>query len=224
MGLIERFRLILINPAKAFWDIVHKPSGKGGGIIFLWNILIYGLVGVALTGKLNFTYSPSLALVALIGFANYLIFMVYGVIYFGMMWMFIIFAHTIGARFMLNVSPKMGKQTGVMYWAFFPSIFSTAIYVLIIAIGIVPVDIPSPSYNLATQLPNFLWNNRVTFMVADIFQIAFYFGYLSILLTFAYRELYNASTLKAFISTVITGIACAVIFIYTRSTFPIGVL
>ncbi len=47
-SFLTKFYLLIINPAKAFWDINHKRDSAPGFFIILFNSLIYGLFGLSL--------------------------------------------------------------------------------------------------------------------------------------------------------------------------------
>ena len=244
LGFGTRLKLVLTNPGKVMWDLTHKPSAGGGTFIFFMNCLIFGLVGLVLFAKMDTTnlklgldpYSNFPGYQTLHAFSIYLLFVLNGIIFFGMLYLFIIIAQTIGAKYVLNIIPKWKKQGNVLTWAFFPSIIATGVYVAILAIGL-PISDPLPPIDILGDFTMYdpLANESVyqslftsgqaliTWQIAEVVQISFYFGYLSLLLAIGYREYYDKSTTKALVSTLLTGGICAVIYVFTRSVFPIPI-
>jgi hypothetical protein len=235
MGMWERFKCIIMDPPRAAWDIVHKPTQGGGAFVFFMNSFLYGLVGVVLFDKLDLSAtSLSPDYISLAGLGIYLSFVVIGIIYTAILWGLILLAQTIAQKYVANVIPKWDKQGPVLTWMFFPSLLATGLYVVILAIGLPRVTLTAAEVsgslysNLITAIGSLFINSGTgsvlaTWAVADSITIAFYFGYLSVLLAIAYREFYDVSTLRSLVATVIAGIICAVIFVYTRSTFMAGV-
>jgi hypothetical protein len=223
MKMMERFKLVLINPSKAVWDITHRPSGNAFGFLFFMNSLLFGLVGVVFVGKINLPpgYNQPMD-TALFYLGAYVTFVVIGMIYFLFLWLLLVLAHTYGAKFGLNIITKGKKLGGVIYWMFLPSIFATGLYVAILAIGLPIVTVKNVS--AITDAVILLFNRGTSvFIAADIVQIVVYFGYMSILFSFVFRELFDKSTQNSLITSVITGLVCMGIFIMTRSTLAIGI-
>lgn len=223
MKMMERFKLVLINPSKAVWDITHRPSASAFGFLFFMNALLFGLVGVVFVGKINLP--PGLnqpGYIALFSLGAYASFVVIGMIYFLFFWLLLVMAHTYGAKYGLNIITKGKKLGGVIYWMFLPSIFATGLYVAILAIGLPTVN--ADTVPDITGAIIFLFNSSISvFVAADIVQIVFYFGYMSILFSFVFRELFDKSTQKSLITSIITGLVCMGIFIMTRSTLAFGI-
>nr|MDO8117744.1 hypothetical protein [Candidatus Sigynarchaeota archaeon] len=241
----ERFRYILTDPPRAFWDIVHKPTVNGVVFTFFMNALIFGLTGIILLAKLNLqnvTYggnpytSEYMLTFVLNGLGLYIGFVLIGIFYFGIMWMLIIMSHTITTQLIANILPKWRTQSNVLLWAFFPSIFATIASMVVILVGLpmvtlIPLELATPGappVNIVEQIDSlffFLYSDRarIPWMISDIIQIGVYCGYSAILMTIAYRELYEKSTTRVLASIIISSLICAAIFIYTRSSFPIGI-
>jgi len=244
MPMFERFKWILLDPSKAIWDVVHKPTGDGGIFTFFMNVLLFGLVGVVLFNKLDmsqvlvgFGGTPPVPLhytdlpltMALHGLGMYVMFVVIGMLYFGILWGFLSIAHGISSKYTLNIVPKWREQSAVMAWPFFPSLFATGLYVAVLAIGLPTRSLGAIDMTGTNALPPeaiaaigelfFSARSLSAWIVADVVQIAFYFGYLSILIAIAYRELYDKSTTKALISAIIVGIIGAFVYVLTRSSF-----
>ncbi len=231
MKFWERVKWLIIRPSRAFWDIVHKPNDDGGAFAFFTNIFLFGLVGVILFNKAGGAglYSGSIPnsgfLLFMHGLAMYLMFVVIGLIYFVILWGFITVAHTIAAKYALNITIRWPDQQRVMYWAFVPAILCTGVYVAVLAIGLpqlpqlAPVPLPGsldPNILIAAASQLFV---SPAWIVADVVQILFYFGYLTIVLAIAFREYYDKSTTRELITAVTTGVICAVVFVLTRSSF-----
>lgn len=238
MTMVERFKWIILNPSKAMWDIVHKPKGGGGVFLFFMNALLFGLVGVVLYNKLDFSgltiysipYSSLVQYQWLAGLAMYFAFVVYGIVYFLILWGFLLLTHTIAAKYVLNITPKYKQQLGVMNWAFFPALLITGIYIFVLELGLPTVNIGTMNLSSLTSIASTvyseIWNklfisSSPVWIAADIVQIVYYFGYLSLLLAIAFREMYDKSTTKALISAIISSVICATIFVLTRSSFSI---
>ncbi len=223
MKFWARVKWMLIRPSHAMWDIVHKPSDDGGAFALFGNILLFGLVGVVLFNKAGgqALYSTSIPLLLMHGLAMYAMFAALGFIYFVMLWGLIIIAQTIAAKYALNVAPRWGPQLRVMYWTFVPAFFCTGVYVAIIAIGLPQITGATDLAGVVAAAGNLFFTARSlpVWIAADVVQIAFYFGYMSILLAIAYREYYDKSTTRALVSTIITSVIGAVVFVLTRSTF-----
>jgi hypothetical protein len=224
MKFWARVKWMLIRPSYAIWDIVHKPSDQGGAFAFFANILLFGLVGVVLFNKAGGAglYPAMSPLIFLHGLAMYAMFVVIGLVYFIILWGFIILAHSIAAKYALNIQPRWTAQQRVMYWTFVPALFCTGLYVAILAIGLPQTTGPSDLAGLVAAAGNlfFTVRSQPVWIIADIVQIAFYFGYLTILIAIAFREYYDKSTTREFIAAIITGVIGATVFVLTRSTFP----
>ncbi|MHA1698990.1 MAG: hypothetical protein ACTSWN_09150 [Promethearchaeota archaeon] len=258
-NMFERFKLILINPGKAFWDISHKPSLSAGWFMFFMNSLLFGLVGIILAAKIDtrnlefagtyyntlFYYSQAFNYLEM-----YIMFFIIGMINYAFLWSFYSLLQTIMAKIIMNITPKWREQNEIFCWAYFPSLFATAGYLIVLAIGLPELILPaadiSPGYwtsigwyynnyyyseanqldleLMSTAIAYYFQDNKNVFMVADMIQIVVYFGYISLLFSIAIREYYGTSTLKALINCLIVGLVCAGIYIYTRSSFPIGIL
>ncbi len=223
MKFWERVKWLLIRPSRAMWDIAHKPNDDGGAFAFLTNILLFGLVGVVLFNKagaqsLYSTWNP---LLFLHGLAMYAMFVVIGLIYFIILWGFITLAHTIAAKYALNYTFRYPEHWRVLYWALVPSIFCTGLYVAILAIGLpqLPGSTDPVAISTAASALFFTARSQPVWIAADIVQIAFYFGYLTILMAIAFREFYDKSTTRALVSAIITSVIGAAVFVLTRSSF-----
>lgn len=223
MGMFERFKYMLIDPSRAMWDISHKPSPQGPVFIFFMNVLLFGLIGPILLGKLAgsevWLIYPGFN--ALAGLGTYFAFVLVGIIQFGILWGLLVVAQTIGVKMVANVVPKWTKQAEVVTWAFVPSIFATGIYVLVVLVGVtaVPVEsVPLLFFPAGSTQASGAW------LVADIVLIAFYCGYIPVLMAIGFREHYDKPTLKCVLSAAIVAAISAVVFVFTRSTFPIFVL
>jgi hypothetical protein len=239
MKMMERFKLVLVNPSKAIWDVTHHPSANAFGFLFIMNSLLYGLVGVVLLGKLDLTnvtigYTSITSMnyfgyYTLFYLGAYAMFFVIGMLYFLFLWSFMVLAHTYGAKIGMNVITKGKKQSGVIYWMFLPSIFATGLYVGILAIGLPTIkgasgELTNPgSLNIFNFIMDLFVNGSGAFLAADIAQIVVYFGYMSILMAFVFRELYDKSTQRSLITSIITGLICMGVFIMTRSSLAIGI-
>jgi len=154
---------------------------------------------------------------------------VYGMVYFLVLWGFLLLAHTIAAKYILNIRPRYGQQLGIMTWSFFPALVATGLYIIVLAMGLPTVNITPVDLSSFTSIPPAIYSQITSlyfsprslpaWIVADIVQIVFYFGYLSLLFAIAFREMYDKSTTKALISALISGVICATVFVLTRSSF-----
>ncbi|MFX0102936.1 MAG: TFIIB-type zinc ribbon-containing protein [Candidatus Hodarchaeota archaeon] len=236
MKMMERFKLVLLNPSKAIWDITHRPSGQAFGFLFFINALLFGLVGVVILAKIDISsvigiggklMSDLPGYHALFYLGAYAVFFVIGMIYLLILWLFIVIAHTYGAKLGLNIVTRGKKQAGVIYWMFLPSLFATGLYVGILAIGLPPVkasgSLLGVSPAIIAAVEELFANGKDAFMAADIAQVVVYFGYMSILMSFVFRELYDKSTQRALVTSIITGLICMGVFIMTRSSLAIGI-
>jgi hypothetical protein len=223
MKFWARVKWMLVRPSYAMWDIVHKPSDAGGSFAFFSNILLYGLIGVILFNKVGAPalYPPWSPWLFLHGLGMYATFVAIGLINFIILWGFIVLAQTIAAKFALSILPRWGEQARVIYWTFVPALFCTGVQVAILAIGLPQEGTGATDLAGVIAAASHLFFTpyiRPAWIVADIVQIAFYFGYLSILLAIAYREYYDKSTTRALLAAVIAGVIGAVVFVLTRST------
>jgi len=219
----ERVKWMLIRPSHAMWDIVHKPNDAGGAFAVFSNMLIFGLVGVVLFNKAGAAslYSSSDPLLFLHGLGMYAMFVAVGFVYFVILWGFIILAQTIAAKFILNITPRWGPQLRVMYWTLVPALLCTGVHVLILAVGLPQLPGATDVSTLVAQATGLFFSGRSlpVWIAADVVQIVFYFGYLTLLFAIAVREYYDKSTVKALFSAIIASVIGAVIFVTTRATF-----
>ena len=223
MKFWERVKWMFIRPSRAMWDIVHKPTDDGGAFALFGNMALFGLVGVVLFNKAGAQalYSSSIPLLLLHGLALYAMFFALGFIYFVILWGFIIIAQTLAAKYALNITPRWGPQLRVIYWNFVPALLCTGLYVAILAIGL-PQLAGSTNIDAISAAAGALFftaRSQPVWIAAEVVQIAFYFGYLPVLLAISYREYYDKSTTRALITAIITGVIGAIIFVMTRSTF-----
>ena len=239
MTMLQRFKWILVNPSKAIWDIVHKPKGSGGVFLFFMNALLFGLVGVVLYNKLDMSsvsilgrpYSTLVQYQWLAGLSLYFAFVVYGILYFLILWGLLLGTHTLVARYVLNITPRYGQQPGVMNWMFFPTLVATGVYIVVLALGLPTVKIPAMNLQSTSSVSAAIYSqvfslffssrSRPVWIAVDVIQIVYYFGYLSLLFAIAFREMYDKSTTKSLIAALISGAICGTVFVLTRSSFGI---
>ncbi|MBN2150843.1 MAG: hypothetical protein JW839_05345 [Candidatus Lokiarchaeota archaeon] len=222
MKFWERVKWMLVRPSRAMWDIVHKPTDDGGAFALFGNMLLFGLVGVVLFNKSGApAFYPSFTALFMHGLAMYAMFAAIGFLYFVILWGLIIIVQTIAVKYALNIAPRWGTQLPVMYWAFVPALLCTGLYVAILALGLPQLSGATTIDAIAAASIDLFFNSRSlpVWIAADVVQIAFYFGYLSILLAIAYREYYDKSTTRALVATIVTSVIGAVVFVMTRSTF-----
>jgi hypothetical protein len=223
MKFWARVKWMLVRPSYAMWDIVHKPSDAGGAFAFFSNILLFGLIGVILFNKVGAPalYPPWSPWLFLHGFGMYAMFVALGLINFIILWGFIVLAQAVAAKYALNIQPRYGEQLRVVYWVFVPALFCTGACVAILAIGLPQAAGATDLASVIAAAGNLFFTARSmpAWIVVDIVQIVFYFGYVSILLAIAFREYYDKSTTRALVGAVIAGIIGAVVFVLTRSTF-----
>lgn len=219
MSLLGRFKFMIINPSKAFWDITHKPKGKGGGLTFLLSIVLYGFLGMVMYMKMDFSASAySHSFFGLFGM--FLLFFLIGFVFIGLTWGFSLFAQTIVAKYSLNILPEWRKQVKILAWAYFPSLIGIAIHLLIISIGLPKIPYTGGGTFGVNLAAHFAAHNGV-FIAADIVLMGFFFGYVPILQAIGIREIYDNSTTKSLIGSVATGIVLAIVFITTRTSFGV---
>jgi hypothetical protein len=176
-------------------------------------------------------YSSLVSYQWLAGLSLYFAFVVYGIIYFLILWGLLVGTHTLVARFVLNITPRYGQQPGVMNWMFFPTVVATGVYIVVLALGLPTVHLPamnlastsSVSTAIYTQVFSLFFSSqsKTVWIAVDVIQIAYYFGYLSLLFAIAFREMYDKSTTKALIAAIISGVICGTVFVLTRSSFGV---
>lgn len=223
MKFWARVKWMLIRPSYAMWDIVHKPSDAGGAFAFFSNILLYGLIGVILFNKSGAPalYPQSSPWLWLHGFGMYGMFAALGLINFVILWGFIVLLQAMAAKYALNIQPRYGEQLRVMYWVFVPALFCTGACVAILAIGLPQLGGVTDINGVIAGIGDLFFSARSfpAWVAVDVIQVAFYFGYATILLTIAFREYYDKSTTRALAGAIVAGIIGAVVFVLVRATF-----
>ncbi|MBN2155612.1 MAG: hypothetical protein JW776_06190 [Candidatus Lokiarchaeota archaeon] len=107
----NRFYLVLRNPSRAFWDIVHYRENIGSWFkVYFLSAVIYGLFGLALFVhvRTGFTiYSRILN-----GLSAYMLFFLFGLVYFFLFYMISIQLFSIGANYSINLKSQLKLRYG----------------------------------------------------------------------------------------------------------------
>ncbi|TXT64952.1 MAG: conserved membrane protein of unknown function [Promethearchaeota archaeon] len=112
-----KFFYLLINPARAFWDINHLRKSAPGYIILLMNSLMYALIGWAFTIHFQFIsiggVSPPFALwVFVYDFSFFLGFFLFGLMLQFLFYKFLIWLYTLGANYSVGFTERIESRFG----------------------------------------------------------------------------------------------------------------
>jgi hypothetical protein len=108
----RRFYLVFRNPSRAFWDIVHYRKKIGSWFkVYVLSALVYGLFGLAIyvhIRKEGWTFYARMVN----GLTAYLLFAIFGLIYFFLLYMVSIQLFSIGANYSINLKSQIKLRYG----------------------------------------------------------------------------------------------------------------
>jgi len=123
-GALKRIVNVIRNPSRAFWDITHQSDATGPFLVILFNAITLGLWGWAAFVHLDIQLWQGVALnynnywIALIyGLSIFLVYFLFGFIYYSVLFYFFNLLFSIGANFSTNMNNliemryKLNKDT-----------------------------------------------------------------------------------------------------------------
>ena len=108
----KRFYLVFRNPSRAFWDIVHYRENVGSWFkVYFLSAIIYGFFGLAIFVH---TRTPGVLFLTriLYGISAYLIFFLFGLVYFFFLYELSIRLFMIGANYSINLKTQLHLRYG----------------------------------------------------------------------------------------------------------------
>ncbi|MHA1340626.1 MAG: TFIIB-type zinc ribbon-containing protein [Promethearchaeota archaeon] len=113
----KRLIYVIINPSRAFWDIIHNRKKIGGNLVYLFSCIAFGLIGAAAFSHIQL---PPLSIDPIInswlifvhGFSVFLQFFLFGLIYY---WFFYWIANKFykwGANLSINLKTRLKIRYG----------------------------------------------------------------------------------------------------------------
>jgi len=118
-SFLTKFYLLIINPAKAFWDINHKRDSAPGIFIILFNSLIYGLFGLALFSHfqiidINGTPVNPYDVTILFGYflSVYIAFLAFGFVYYFLLLIVLSYFFIKGANYSIGFTERLEDRFG----------------------------------------------------------------------------------------------------------------
>jgi hypothetical protein len=110
-GALRRFVRVVIIPSRAFWDITHKKDKTGPRLILFFNALLTGLMASVICGRMRITLLQGQALpwqqfylVQWQHLALFLVFFLFGYVYYGILFWFY--------QKMFNLGANVGSDFG----------------------------------------------------------------------------------------------------------------
>lgn len=114
----KKFYLLLINPARAFWDINHNRKDSPGYLILIFNSLLYGLMGLGFVihfQVLSINDSPpSGLLILLFNLSFFLGFFLFGLIFQFVFYSFLIWLYTKTANYSVGFTERIESRFGTV--------------------------------------------------------------------------------------------------------------
>jgi hypothetical protein len=114
LSAFKRLRMVITNPARAFWDMIHYREKITWGLIPLFTAIMYGFIGLAVSSHIvvqTWFLTPITYLNAYIlvfnGLAIFLTFFLYGFFYFLIFYMICSWLYSWGANYSINLSKEM---------------------------------------------------------------------------------------------------------------------
>lgn len=199
LTLFQRLWGILVIPAVTFWDIAHEPDRKGPFLIFLGNLMILSLFFVVMMLRVFqvWTYGLVFGFGGII-LVNALLYLVWNVIYFGIM------------HLIVKLSGREGEfaETFLMgQYASLPLLIAN-----ILSLGILFVLLPTTSIdNLILLFISPAW-----LIVWALTSAASLWG--AVLLALGLRERYRLSTAAALAITFGVTLFAVVVSFFARVT------
>jgi succinate dehydrogenase hydrophobic anchor subunit len=102
-GVFKRIFNVIRNPSRAFWDISHQKDGTGPFLILFLNGLTLGLWALATYYHLNVTYTNA-NIAFLEGLSVFIIYSIFGILYYLLMFFIWNFLFSLGANFSSNLN------------------------------------------------------------------------------------------------------------------------
>ncbi len=110
----KRFVMVFTNPSRAFWDIIHYRQKIGSWFkVYFLSALIYGLYGVAIVTHLS--VGPIIGqFFAMVfnGLMAFVMFFIFGMVYFFLLYMISIQLFSIGANYSINLKGQLKLRYG----------------------------------------------------------------------------------------------------------------
>lgn len=103
---------LIINPARAFWDINHLRKKSPGMLILLFSSLLYGLIGLVLFNRFRIS-GASITFTSAYSIAFFLMFFLFGFIYQFLLFYFLIWIYTKGANYSVGFTQRLEKRFGI---------------------------------------------------------------------------------------------------------------
>jgi len=235
---------LFTKPNQAFWDINHKRKKAPGYYIILFNAILYGLIGLALSSHFTLL-DPTLDFY--FRFVVFLAFFLVGLILYFLFGFIMIWLFIKGANYAVGFSEKLEMRFGgekqkesqkeaemspfsiykggllqqqqaykykMLFCAFAPFILINLIEIVIILVGFPTVYI---TYGFDPNIFNPMFTSPIwaVFHVLDALTIAIW---VPILITLAIRELSNSSTTRVLIFSLFIGILLAIFVYFFRPT------
>lgn len=109
--------LLFVNPSKAFWDINHKRSKSPGFLIILFNALLYGCMGLAISSHFKIVSiqgSPVVdpMSVFLINVQLFIAFFVFGFCFYAVFFLILVWFFIKGANYAVGFSKRLETRFG----------------------------------------------------------------------------------------------------------------
>jgi len=113
----QRFLFVIINPSRAFWDIIHSRKKIGGNLIYLFTALSFGLIGAASFVHIQlppFSIDPLLnSLIQFLHtFSVFFQFFLFGLIYYLIFYAIANKFYKSGANFSINLKTRLKIRYG----------------------------------------------------------------------------------------------------------------
>jgi hypothetical protein len=119
LGFFTKLYLLIINPAKAFWDINHKRDSSPGFLILLFNALIYGLFGLAIFSHFQITSIQGrpvnpLDITITFGyyFSSFISFFAFGLLYYLLFFWILTYFFIKGANYSIGFTERIEERFG----------------------------------------------------------------------------------------------------------------
>lgn len=116
-GVFKRILNVIKNPARAFWDILHRGDSVGPLLVLILNAITLGLWGLAIYAHLNITAIRGVGITYLnfwVGMVEplsiFLVYFLFGLFYYLICFILWNFLFSMGANFSTNINEIIKKR------------------------------------------------------------------------------------------------------------------
>ncbi len=246
---------VIRNPAEAFWHVNHKSDKKGLWLIITLNAMLFAWMASAVLGRLGISTVGGEAITylnfyykILLDFEFWLIFFLFGMIYYAVLSYAWIFLYKMAINFSSGLKkiikekeeeelpdehdekyPSLVEEgdvkvTEVLGYALAPSVIINAISLLLLLIGLPLISVGDPvDFRTTGDFAQLLESIDVLFQTPlwgalDILQVILLIGWFPLTMTIAIRDVAESETMRIYLACLIMSFVIAYVFVFLRPT------